>query len=82
MFSIMQQVKFPIFLLVVMGDLLHNVNDFFHLAFDLELMLVVLHTYSPPVSEKISYAICSNIATNIVESLPGIWGKWGKGGGR
>ena len=22
---------------------------------------------------------CSNIATNIVESLPGIWGKWGEG---
>ena len=26
MFSIIQQVKFPIFLPVVMGDLLHNVN--------------------------------------------------------
>ena len=43
-------------------------------------MLVVLHTvvcYSPPVSEKIIYAICSNIATNTVESLPGIWRKGG-----
>ena len=28
MFSIMQQVKLPIFLPVVMGDLLHNVNVF------------------------------------------------------
>ena len=50
MFSIMQQEKLPIFLLVVcMGDLLHNVNVvffvclfvfflfFFHLAFDLEI---------------------------------------------
>ena len=40
MFSIMQQVKLPIFLSVVMGDLLHNVNVFwffFHLAFDLEI---------------------------------------------
>ena len=56
--------KVPDILAVVMGDLLHNVNVFiyfiffFHLAFDLEifsgigLMLVVLHTYSPPVSEK------------------------------
>ena len=45
MFSIMQQVNLPIFLPVVMGDLLHNVNAFFfffvffffHLAFDLEI---------------------------------------------
>ena len=44
-------------------------------------MLVALHTvvcYSPPVLEKMNYAICSNIATNIVESLPGIWGKVGR----
>ena len=43
-------------------------------------MLVVLYTlvcYSPPVSEKMIYAICSNIATNIVKSLPDIWGKGG-----
>ena len=55
----------------------------FHLAFDLEicsgmgLMLVVLHTavcYSPHVSEQI--LVCfSNVATNIVESPTGIWGK-------
>ena len=40
-------------------------------------MLVVLHTavcYFPHISEKM--VVCfSNIATNIVESLPGIWGK-------
>ena len=42
-------------------------------------MLVVLHTavcYSPHVSEKIMVCF-SNIATNIVEFLPGIWGKGG-----
>ena len=43
-------------------------------------MLVVLHTavcYPPYVSEKI--LVCfSNIATSIVESLPGIWGKGGR----
>ena len=47
-------------------------------------MLVVLHTVvscSPPVSEKMIVCYtCSNIATNIVESLPGIWGN-GRGGG-
>ena len=41
MFSIMQQVKLPIYMYlpVVMGDLLHNVpcGVFFHLAFDLEI---------------------------------------------
>ena len=48
-------------------------------------MLVVLHTavsYSPHVSENM--IVCySNIATNIVESLPGIWAKGGaeEGGG-
>ena len=40
-------------------------------------MPVVLHIavcYSPHVSEKM--IVCyNNIATNIVESLPGIWGK-------
>ena len=42
-------------------------------------MLVGLHTavcYSHYVSEKILVTVCfSNIATNIVESLPGIFGK-------
>ena len=42
-------------------------------------MLVVLHTvvrYSPPVSEEMIVCyVCSNIAINIVESLPDIWEK-------
>ena len=33
----MQQVKLPIFLPVVIGDLVHNVDFFFHLAFGLEI---------------------------------------------
>ena len=53
MFSIMQQVKLPIFLIVVMGDLLHNVLFFFTLLFSgILLILVILHTYSPPILEK------------------------------
>ena len=46
-------------------------------------MLVILHTYFPPVSEKmiVCYSVAIIIATNIVESLPGILGNWGKGGG-
>ena len=46
------------------------------------MMLMALHTvfcYSPPVSIKMIYAIGSNTATNIVESLPGIWRNGGGG---
>ena len=44
-------------------------------------MLVFLHNTPLPSKKRLYYAICSNITTNIVESLPGIWGNCGKGGG-
>ena len=69
----MQQVK--LFLPVVMGDLLQNVNVVSPCSFP-ELMTDAsgpahCSLLLPYVSEKIIVCL-SNIATNTVESLPGI----------